>query len=377
MATTTETVERFLRSAGVLKAAADSGALAQNAEGGPTDHPSKKVDNGSMPATTGAQAKANDKALAESVGPARVETNKEGGEATVSSPEDGGVLQIGPKKSPTGKSPSTETPSAGTVTPDPGSDHPARTDNSEVGQPKYAFDEREPLAKLAADLTAFGNELLAACVVEKQAANATAAPGDLAAAAATAAGYELAGIAGIDKQAAVELAKQSAAATIKEAHVDAGRLILFLRGMHDEYAKQAAVAAQPPVKRAGEGDSESTTPGGELSAPPGGGAGEGPGAEPGAGGDAGQLISQLAEMLGTSPDKVIAALSTLQAPGAMGSGEGPGGPPAGPAMPPGAGPGGPGAPGMEVAAAQKEALAAKSARAVIEAMISRTRRQAA
>jgi len=67
-------------------------------------------------------------------------------------------IQVGTNKQPTGEDPSNETGSAKSGKKDPGSDHPARTDNTSLDGHKYAGDSLE---KLASSLHECGNQLVA------------------------------------------------------------------------------------------------------------------------------------------------------------------------------------------------------------------------
>lgn len=67
-------------------------------------------------------------------------------------------IQIGTNKQPTGEDPSNETNSAKAGKKDPGSDHPARSDNSSLDGHKYAS---ASLEKLASSLHECGNQLVA------------------------------------------------------------------------------------------------------------------------------------------------------------------------------------------------------------------------
>lgn len=67
-------------------------------------------------------------------------------------------IQVGTNKQPTGEDPSNETNSAKAGKKDPGSDHPARSDNSSLDGHKYA---NASLEKLASSLHECGNQLVA------------------------------------------------------------------------------------------------------------------------------------------------------------------------------------------------------------------------
>lgn len=364
--------------------------------GGETSHPVKSVDDRLQKATEGERSKENTKDVKEDQGKPSVENaaeataksasaimkvarsfakKAEGGAVSVPGSAEDDQLQIGTKKAPTGEDSSVETSSAKAGKEDPGSSHPARTDNDSLDGHKYAADT--PLEKLASDMRDAGNTLCAQLAwltnntAPATATKAAAAQTDNRPAAPPAgvtqvnrldpdmakqAGWELAGlINGTHDKAAVDaMVQNSLYGVIKQASEDAD---LFIEFATDYFAKQAE----------GEPGGEAPPPGGEGGgAPPGAGGGgpdeeaammgalgggEGGGAPPAPGGGMGgdpagggadpqaMMLAQVLEHLGVSEEELAQAMAEVQGGGAGG---GMGGDPAagGGAPPPGGGMGG-------------------------------------
>lgn len=365
-----QTVEQFLATVGTVKTA-EANTEAGGYDG-PTTHPVKNVDDRTEDAKEGARSTENSKDVKEDQGTPGVDATPEAKSSktaaakkalaglakkaegeTASKPGSAAddQLQIGTNKQPTGEDSSVETSSAKGGKDDPGSSHPARTDNDELDGHKYAS---APLEKLAAHTQQLGEQLcllLSDCVDDdsiKQAAATATAPVTDDAALAFQAGSELAALVGgtFDKQAADALVERTLTEIIKTAADDAVRVADYLDGYFAETQQKRAEG--PPAMPTGSG---AVGGGGEpamgeeamMSAMGGmgGGGGDGDGDEGG----------QMANM---SPEQILAVLEHLgitpemiqEAAQAEGGG-GEGGPPGGEAggMPPGAGGPPPGAGG--------------------------------
>lgn len=366
-------------------------------QGGTTTHPSKSVDDQTQTATEGARAAENTRDVKKDQGPPSVDSTAE---ATAKKADNGGTaaadqVQIGTKKGPTG----TDVPSAKPGKADPGSTHPARTDNNALNGGKYAASdiEHDPLEKLAAELTACGDHICAALTVELT--EMTKAAGDPSTGAspvpatspqsaidpklAQAAGWELAGLisGNFDKAAADALVQNFLVDTIKTATTDATNVADHLDGYFAAQRQQqkAADGPPPPPVDPGAGGPPPMMPPPGAGGPPDPGAGGPPAGGPPRGADGGgdeeaQLMAVLQE-LNIKPEELIAALTSGSGgpPGAGGP-PGMGGPPpgaGGPMPPPGAG-GPPGA-GMEVAASDRSRASKEAMAAVVSEIVGRSR----
>lgn len=254
--------------------------------GGETTHTTKNLDDGLQDATEGARSQENTKDVKDQIGPASVD----------SSPTNPGTQQaqqmdIGVTSKPVGSDPANETGSAKAGKDDPGSSHPARTDNDSLDGHKYA--SLSEMLKQAADL---GNKVMAAMATPEP-AQAPATPSKTAADAADAeraaqAGYDTAAAAtaGFDKVAFDQQLVHEVAETVAIARRRAVKVAEALTAMVQ--AQKAAGSAgedgaNPPMAGGEAGGEE----GGELSdeellaALGGGGGGEGgaPGGDPGMG----------------------------------------------------------------------------------------------
>ena len=122
---------------------------------GSSTHPTADADDSTQTAPEGEQSKDNTKQVKEMIGAPAVDNAKE---AKIKAPSlksaaalskkkadvgdtgtaEGDQLQIGTKKTPTGDDPSKETGMTTAGYPDPGTEHPAAVDNSELDGAKYA-----------------------------------------------------------------------------------------------------------------------------------------------------------------------------------------------------------------------------------------------
>lgn len=382
------TVESFLDE---VKEKVGAAHTEPGSQGGETTHPVKSVDDNTRDATTGARSAENAKDIKKDQGKPSVDSTPE---ATAKKADGGGTasedqLQIGTKKGPTG----TDVPATKPGKEDPGTTHPAKTDNDALNGGKYAGDvntmPREKLASMVGDL---GNEILADIVTmvtpSKAAAAAPASPAPAAPktaaavdpAAAQQAGWDMASLAAgkIDKQAADAMVINTITQIIKEAEADADRVVTYLRDYYTEQQTKAADGmgggggGDPAAMAAAMGGGGGGDPAASGGKPEGGGDPTGGGGDPAAGGGGGQdIIMQLCQQLGITPEELEQALAAEQGGGGQagggmpppGAGGGGGAMPtsaAGGGMPPGGG--APPQGGMEVAASaktevQKEAVA--------------------
>ena len=359
-------IEDFLKTVGGFAKTAEANTE-PGSQGGPTEHPVKNVDDGTEKAKEGFRSKENSKDVKEDQGAPSVDSTPEATAKTGAAAEPavgGGAvsregsaaedqLQIGTNKQPTGDDPAHETKSVKDKKDDPGSSHPARTDNESLNGGKYAYDQDTPLEKMASMVAELGEQLCAQIVVKQGSdtappAAATAAPAanEKQAAADPAIqsklaqlyGWEMAGLVtgNFDKRAADSLVQGTLELIIKQAADRATRVAAFLASID----KQAASPADDPTAghhHAGGAPSDgggAGGPSGEAAAmaamggAPGGG---GPGASgpPGAGGaptmpgggdptggaggggqDAEALqLAQLLASLGITPDQLEQALA--------------------------------------------------------------------
>lgn len=128
---TVESIEKLLRQL----AATEKNASAKSEAGGyvgETSHPIKNVDDRLIPVPEGERSKENSKDVKEDQGAPSAE-NKPSDKS-----QDSLQPNIGVRQSATGEDPSIETNSAKAGKDDPGSSHPARTDNAQLDGHKYA-----------------------------------------------------------------------------------------------------------------------------------------------------------------------------------------------------------------------------------------------
>lgn len=352
------------------KSAATKSAKAYAEPGGytgETTHPIKDVDDGLEKATTGSHAAENEKDQKDRPFAGVVDETSEGGAPT----QEELSLNIGVKQAPTGEAPEVEDDYKGTLK-DPGTSSPMNAD--EVGEKYGAWVKKEAsvLAGLANDILAdiaTGVGLSDTKPQQKQAAAPAAKPSTQQKAPtqeqSVQAGYELASLLGLDKQAADKTAEHVLTEIIKKAQLSADRVGPYLLSFLNE--EQAILKAAEGLDEAGgmppEAGGPPPGPGGPEGGAPAdpatiaalaGGAGGPPpeaggappgGPEAGGGGDHEAALQELAMALmelGISPEE----LQQLAAGGA-------GGAPGGAEAPP-PGPGSPGDVGAKIASAVKD-----------------------
>jgi hypothetical protein len=343
-------------------AAAKSAKAYSELEGrGSTTHPVKDVNDGLSKATTGSRASENEKDVKDMNFTGQVD----------STPENPGKSQdelnynIGTQQSETGGQPSVEDDYK-TRPEDPGTTHPANTEDE--GKKYGSWVKKEALA-----LGNLANEILAdiatgvglgtttststpATKVAEQNTQPTVTPQT-----AVQAGYELAALMNMDKQAADSVAQSVIAKTIKEAQESADRVgacVLSFMKQSEAILKKSEDAGIPPEDPMAGGDPAAAGAGGgagdiEAALAASGAGGGDPAAAGGAppegdpaaaagGGGQEQALQELAMALmelGITPEQ----LEQMAASGGMGGGGGMGGPPMDPSMggaPPAPAPGG-------------------------------------
>ncbi len=434
-------IEDFLQTVMVKSAEAHT---EPGSKGGPTEHPVKDVEDGTRNATEGERSAENERDVKEDQGEASVDSTPEAkaaallenvtrlarptgrkkaacecgqtpcickdkkaadGPASRAGSAADDQIQIGTNKQPTGDDPSVETSSAKSGKEDPGSKHPARTNNNELDGGKYAFDANTSWEKTAAMLTEVGNNICAQIHLMTRDGSAPAPTATTKVASAPQAqpafdphlarqaGWELAGLQNgtLDKQAADAMVVETIAEIIKSASDRAALTIDYLMG----YAKAAAEEPPPEDPAAGGGGPPPDAMGGGGAPPDGMGgmppeAAMGGGPPPGGGGAPGEEgggsvpadeLVQILEQLGVTPEQFAQAMQAVQGGGGGAPPPGAGGPPPGGGAPPpggGAPPPGGAPPGMEVAAADRRATekTAEHARKQLAEIISRSRRRA-
>lgn len=275
--------------------------------GGETSHPVKSVDDGTQAAREGFRSEENHSDVKEDQGAPGVDSTSPG----TPGGQDSVQMNVGITSKATGEDSTNETGSAKGGKDDPGSSHPARTDNDSLDGMKYSskYDE---LAALVQKTASLGNDLMAAIAAEahdvtknatknpapatKQAAPvapaAPAAPAvdakqaaqvgaDLAAAVVTAPQY--------DKQAMDALVVDELASVIFRAESLAEKVAACCDSFIANVAKQASEEEggdEPTEKKHSEGG-EDAAKGGDSSgggAPPVAGGGDSGGAPPAGGG---------------------------------------------------------------------------------------------
>ena len=372
------TIDRFIQEVGAAEKRAEEAHTEPGSIGGETSHPVKNVDDRTQVAQEGSRSAENTADVKEDQGKPSVENAPEASsEGTIKASafdlsrfakpipgrtkkaeegkSQGGAvmtpgsaaddhMQIGTNVQPTGEDPSVETSSAKAGKEDPGSSHPARTDNEQLDGHKYSADQlaNMPLEKLAGMVSDLGNDLCAALAVEephrattKRAADA----GDLTdAQVAHQAGWELAGLltGNFDKKAADNLVENTLQEIIKTAEDDADRVATFLdsyyHGLKEASAVKEAEGEMPPM----DPSQMPPPPGGGLpmgdaGGPPPGGGGEEEmlsalGGEPGLGGEGepgmeGDVdpqtmeLAQVLEELGVTPEELEQAMQADEAGG--------------------------------------------------------------
>lgn len=313
-----------VKSAGVKSAApvpADPGGFT-----GETTHPSKNEDNHGQASSEGSRSAENTADVKKQQRAPSVDSTSE---KSQEGRQDEVQLNIGLNASATGEDASVEDDYKPGKD-DPGSTHPARTDNDSLDGHKYASMNLDDLFKQA---SAKGNALLADLAVglgsqiapagkpgaapTKQASAVPAAP------VALTAGYELAEAIGLSKEAAQAQVQDIIANTVMDAHIDADLLAGAMKQAADEDEAAGGEDHSSPEdvgSGAGEGATTPTDGGG---APAGGGGAPG-GGDPMAGGapseaEALQELGMALQEMGLTPQDLLAML--------QGGGGAPGGDP--------------------------------------------------
>ena len=362
------TIESFISQVGRVKqaeAGTEPGSI-----GGATSHPVKNVDDRTEPAKEGKRSKENSSDVKEDQGKPGVESAAEAtaksasakglaafakkAEGAVSSPGSAADdhLQIGTNVQATGDDKSNETNSAKAGKEDPGSDHPARTDNDSLDGHKYAGDDG--LRKIASDMESIANRICTSIMHSTQSpqvkqAAAQHAGRQVAPQTAYQAGWEAAGLP-MDKNAADQMVHATFVDIIKTASDDADNVIDYL----NSFFKAAEGEELPPEEGGGGGGDMPPVdpsamaggpmpPMGDMGGGGGGGGGGGEGAlmdalgggedAGGGGGDMGggggeggpggvEDVLALMDQLGVTPEDIMAAADEGGGGGDMGGGGG-------------------------------------------------------
>ncbi len=394
---TMNTIGRFIAQVNGTEKRAGFGKQGEEANteagsiGGETTHPVADVDDGTEPAKEGDRSAENERdnkedqpvgvdstpeasagktardVFARFAKPTTPTTKRaaEGAVQTAGSAADD-HLQIGTNVQATGEDPANETGKAKAGKEDPGSSHPARTDNSELDGMKYSSDQLSKLSleELVRLTKEAGDSLCASIAVEPAPQQTTKVAGvqtqsqpDVS----LQAGWELAGMfsGNFDKKAADEMVHGTLVEIIKTAEDDADRVIHFMNVHGNKQADDgglppdpaAAGGAPPPGAGGPPPGGDPMGGGGGAPPPPGGdpsgggdmmsalGGGGGGGADPGL-----QQLGQVCQMLQIKPEELAnTLLQQASDPGAAGGAGGAGGDPAagGGAPPPPGGAGGP------------------------------------
>lgn len=235
--------------------------------GGETTHVTKNVEDGLMTATEGERSRENTADVKAAIGAPSVDSTTAGSGGSQQDKQ----LSVGVTSKPTGEDPTNETSSTKAGKDDPGSSHPARTDNSSLDGQKYASQSLGDLLKSAA---ALGNQLVASLANEPAPAaaaatpaNKTAAATDPAAAAREAqAGYDAATAASetFDKVAFEQTLLSEVAETVAIAHRQAVKVAETLLTLQAKQAGMNGEEGAPPQEGGGE-DGRGSGEGGELS----------------------------------------------------------------------------------------------------------------
>lgn len=350
------TIEQFIHRVGHVKQA-DAGTE-PGSIGGSTTHPVKNVDDRTEPAKEGTRSKENTSDVKEDQGKLSVESAPEAtaksaaakGLAAFAKKADGGAvstpgsaaddhLQIGTNVQATGDDKSNETSSAKAGKEDPGSTHPARTDNKSLDGNKYAGDDG--LKKLAGDMTMLADRICSSIMQASQnphtkqaaAQHTTGNNRTPDAQVAYQAGWEAAGLPR-DKQAADAMVHATFVDIIKTASDDADNVIEYLDNFFQKVAEgemppvdPSAMAGGPvpPMSDGGGGEGGGDMGGGMLDALGGGqdaGGGDmGGGAEGDSQGGVEDVLA-LMDQLGVTPEEVMAQAAEAGGGGDMGGGGG-------------------------------------------------------
>lgn len=218
--------------------------------GGETTHATKNIDDGLQAATEGARSAENSADVKEQIGPTSVDSTS----PTPAGSQQAQQPNIGVTSKATGEDSANETAGTESVKKDPGSTHPARTDNEKLGQ----HAEFNALLKKASDI---GNQLMAALATpgtpaapaQKQAAAPTA---EQDAAQAAQAGYDAAAAAtaGFDKAAFDQDLLTEVAATVEVARRRATKVAEAIVAMYKEAGANGEESVAPVAAGGGEGN---------------------------------------------------------------------------------------------------------------------------
>lgn len=270
------------------QASAKTGAEAHTEAGGyagETTHPVKNVDDRTEPAHEGARSSENSSDVKEDQGKPGVDSTTPG----TPGGQDSVQMNVGLQSSATGEDSSVETDSVKGGKDDPGSSHPARTDNDSLDGQKYSSHARHVL-NLIKQAQLVGTDLVAQIAVDadsemqkqawlaKQSMAGAPAPAaqKVASAEAAEAGSELAdSMLGVTKQAQDAVVINSLQETLKVAFDAAEKTAIYLDAYFTE--KMAGELEEPPAEEGGEEAGGGAPPEAAAGPPMGGG-------EPGAGG---------------------------------------------------------------------------------------------
>lgn len=394
------TIESYLEEVGkTTKTAAEANTEA-GSQGGETTHPVKNVDDNTDPAKEGARSAENTADVKEEQGKPSVDSTPEA-KAKAAAEEGAGAsgsaasdqLQIGTKKAPTGEDPKVETESVKPGKEDPGTTHPAKTDNDSLNGGKYAADlDGASFEKLASIMQELGNDICAMIAIEGDTKTAAAPvppkkeekpaptppPAKQAEAIDPKLSEQVSGDASADKQAADAMVVSVLSEIIKSAEADGDRVISYLTAYHAPKPQTKQAEGFPPGAGGGGPPMGGGAGGPEPDADNAGGPGDGDSDDAGGGMSEEDLVA-LAQQLGVSPEELIQILEQEAAGG--GGGGAPGGAPGGaeaggpPPMPAGGGGGGGAAmppPGMQVQAAD-EGVTKEKVAAYIREIVGRSR----
>lgn len=291
---------------------------------GATTHATKDVDNSGRSATEGSRSSENTSDVKAQQGAPSVDStspkSQEGRQDEVQ-------YNIGLNASATGEDSSVEDDYKPGKD-DPGSTHPARTDNDALDGHKYASMKLDDLFKeasakgnaLLADLAVgLGTKLPAGAQTKRAGAAVPAAP------VALTAGYELAEAIGLSKEAAQAQVQDIIANTVLDAHIDADLLAGYMKQAADEDEAAGGEDHSGGAEDLGSGAGEGTAPpeAGGGGDPMGGGGGAPAGGDPMGGGgtseaEALQELGMALQEMGLTPQDLLAMLQGGGAGGAPG-----------------------------------------------------------
>lgn len=154
-----ETIDQVLKGLAQQRVKRASPLTEPGGHDGPSSHPSAKTDDGTIVAREGERSEEHSKTNKEDREGLDPESQSDAQEGS----QDSAQTAIGIESASTGKTPDEETEGADGGKDDPGSDHPARTDNEDLGGGKYAAAVSR-LDVLCKEANALGNEILSAIV---------------------------------------------------------------------------------------------------------------------------------------------------------------------------------------------------------------------